>query len=105
MIVGGVVPKEYIPSIDKGIQEALNSGVLAGYPVEDVKVELIDGSWTLAIGYLRLAHVRLDLELTQQAIDDDLEVQLAHAGDDGLTSLMVGWRHRCCCGSERHLHR
>ena len=35
-IVGGVVPKEYIPSIDKGIQEALNSGVLAGYPVEDV---------------------------------------------------------------------
>ena len=43
-IVGGVVPKEYIPSIDKGIQEALNSGVLAGYPVEDVKVELIDGS-------------------------------------------------------------
>ena len=44
-IVGGVVPKEYIPSIDKGIQEALNSGVLAGYPVEDVKVELIDGSY------------------------------------------------------------
>ena len=44
-IVGGVVPKEYIPSIDKGIQEALNSGVLAGYPVEDVRVELIDGSY------------------------------------------------------------
>ncbi len=44
-IVGGVVPKEYIPSIDKGIQEALNSGVLAGYPVEDIKVELIDGSY------------------------------------------------------------
>ena len=44
-IVGGVVPKEYIPSIDKGIQEALKSGVLAGYPVEDVKVELIDGSY------------------------------------------------------------
>ena len=44
-IVGGVVPKEYIPSIDKGLQEALNSGVLAGYPVEDVKVELIDGSY------------------------------------------------------------
>ena len=36
-IVGGVVPKEYIPAIDKGIQEALNSGVLAGYPVEDVQ--------------------------------------------------------------------
>ena len=44
-IVGGVVPKEYIPSIDKGIQEALNSGVLAGYPVEDVRVELIYGSY------------------------------------------------------------
>ena len=44
-IVGGVVPKEYIPSIDKGIQEALNSGVLAGYTVEDVRVELIDGSY------------------------------------------------------------
>ena len=44
-IVGGVVPKEYIPSVDKGIQEALNSGILAGYPVEDVRVELIDGSY------------------------------------------------------------
>ena len=44
-IVGGVVPKEYIPAIDKGIQEALNTGVLAGYPVEDVRVELIDGSY------------------------------------------------------------
>ena len=43
-IVGGVVPKEYIPAIDKGIQEALHAGVLAGYPVEDVRVELIDGS-------------------------------------------------------------
>ena len=44
-IVGGVVPKEYIPAIDKGIQEALHAGVLAGYPVEDVRVELIDGSY------------------------------------------------------------
>ncbi len=44
-IVGGVVPKEYIPAIDKGIQEALNSGVLAGYPVVDVRVELVDGSY------------------------------------------------------------
>ena len=44
-IVGGVVPKEYIPSIDKGIQEALESGVIAGYPVVDVKVTLIDGSY------------------------------------------------------------
>ena len=44
-IVGGVVPKEYIPSIDKGIQEALNTGVIAGYPVVDVKVTLSDGSY------------------------------------------------------------
>ena len=44
-IVGGVVPKEYIPSIDKGIQEALNNGILAGYPVVDVRVELVDGSY------------------------------------------------------------
>ncbi|MDO4808208.1 MAG: elongation factor G, partial [Coriobacteriales bacterium] len=43
--VGGVVPKEYIPSIDKGIQEALNSGVIAGYPVQDIKVTLVDGSY------------------------------------------------------------
>ena len=43
--VGGVVPKEYIPSIDKGIQEALESGVIAGYPVQDIKVTLVDGSY------------------------------------------------------------
>ena len=44
-IVGGVIPKEYITPVDKGIQEALNSGVLAGYPVVDIKVQLIDGSY------------------------------------------------------------
>lgn len=44
-IVGGVVPKEYVTPIDKGIQEALNSGVLAGYPVVDIRVELVDGSY------------------------------------------------------------
>ena len=43
--IGGSVPKEYIPSVDKGIQEALNSGVIAGYPVQDVKVTLVDGSY------------------------------------------------------------
>jgi elongation factor G len=44
-IVGGRVPKEYIPSIDLGIQEAMESGVLAGYPVVDLRVELVDGSY------------------------------------------------------------
>ncbi len=44
-IVGGSIPKEYVPAVDKGIQEALNTGVLAGYPVVDVKVELVDGSY------------------------------------------------------------
>ena len=44
-IVGGVVPKEYIPAVDKGIQEQMRSGVLAGYPVLDVKVTLFDGSY------------------------------------------------------------
>ena len=44
-IVGGVIPKEFIPSVDKGIQEALETGVIAGFPTEDIKVELIDGSY------------------------------------------------------------
>lgn len=44
-IVGGTVPKEYIPAVNKGIQESLKNGVLAGYPVEDIRVELVDGSY------------------------------------------------------------
>ncbi|MCD7732082.1 MAG: elongation factor G [Oscillospiraceae bacterium] len=44
-IVGGAIPKEFIPAVDKGIQGAMKSGVLAGYPVVDVKVELYDGSY------------------------------------------------------------
>ena len=43
-IVGGSIPREYIKSVDQGIQEAMESGILAGYPVVDVTVELIDGS-------------------------------------------------------------
>ncbi|AEG16556.1 translation elongation factor G [Desulfofundulus kuznetsovii DSM 6115] len=44
-IVGGVVPKEYIPAIDAGVKEAMENGVLAGYPVVDVRVTLVDGSY------------------------------------------------------------
>jgi elongation factor G len=44
-VVGGVIPKEYIPAVDKGIQEQLKSGILAGYPVVDVKVSIFDGSF------------------------------------------------------------
>nr|VFK67522.1 MAG: translation elongation factor 2 (EF-2/EF-G) [Candidatus Kentron sp. UNK]VFK72810.1 MAG: translation elongation factor 2 (EF-2/EF-G) [Candidatus Kentron sp. UNK] len=44
-IVGGLIPKEYIPAVDKGIREEMENGVLAGYPVVDVKVTLYDGSY------------------------------------------------------------
>jgi elongation factor G len=44
-IVGGTVPREYIPAIDKGIQEAVQTGVIAGYPIVDVRVTLFDGSY------------------------------------------------------------
>ena len=44
-IVGGVIPKEYIPAVQKGMEEALNNGVVAGYPMVDVKVTLFDGSY------------------------------------------------------------
>ncbi|CUX97369.1 elongation factor G [Candidatus Hoaglandella endobia] len=44
-IVGGVVPKEYIPAVDKGIQEQIKSGILAGYPIVDIRVAAFDGSY------------------------------------------------------------
>jgi elongation factor G len=44
-IVGGKIPKEYIPAVDAGIEEAMSSGVLAGFPVVDVRIELVDGSY------------------------------------------------------------
>ena len=44
-ITGGKIPKEYIPAVDAGIQEAMQSGVIAGYPVVDIAIELVDGSY------------------------------------------------------------
>jgi elongation factor G len=44
-IVGGSIPREYIPSVDRGIKDSLDSGIVAGYPVVDVRVELVDGSY------------------------------------------------------------
>jgi elongation factor G len=44
-IIGGVIPQEYIPAVEKGVKEAAESGVLAGYPVTDIRVQLIDGSF------------------------------------------------------------
>ena len=44
-IVGGVIPREYIPAVDKGVKEALQGGVIAGYPIVDVKVAIFDGSY------------------------------------------------------------
>ncbi len=44
-IVGGVIPKQYIPAVNKGVQEAIVKGVIAGYPMVDVKVSLVDGSF------------------------------------------------------------
>ena len=44
-IVGGVIPKEYIPACIKGVEEGIQQGVLAGYPLVDMKVEIVDGSF------------------------------------------------------------
>jgi elongation factor G len=44
-IVGGTIPREYVPAVEKGVREAMDSGVLAGYPVVDVRVRLTDGSY------------------------------------------------------------
>jgi elongation factor G len=44
-IVGGTIPREYIPAVEKGVREAMETGVLAGYPVVDVRVTLFDGSY------------------------------------------------------------
>ena len=79
-IVGGKIPKEYIKPIDEGIQEAMGSGMLAGYPVVDVKVELIDG----VVPRRRLERARVqDRRLDGlQGGDEAREAEAARA-DDG----------------------
>jgi elongation factor G len=44
-IVGGVIPRQYIPAVEKGVRESLDLGILAGYPIVDVKMRLVDGSY------------------------------------------------------------
>jgi elongation factor G len=44
-IVGGVIPKEYIPAVEAGVKESMSNGIVCGYPIEDVKVQLVDGSY------------------------------------------------------------
>ena len=44
-IKGGNIPKEYIPSVEKGFKDSMQTGVLAGFPVESMKIELVDGSF------------------------------------------------------------
>jgi len=60
-VKGGVVPREYIPAVDKGIQDTLKAGILAGYPVVDVKVTLTFGSYhDVELERKRVPHGRLD---------------------------------------------
>ena len=90
---------------DDGVDELVALALLVGLHVDDrvtilaaatgladeLALGVLHGVASgLAVGDLRLAHVAVDLELTAQAVDDDLEVKLAHAGDDGLAGLLVG---------------
>ena len=73
------------------VDDAVAVLAVAAGLAHELALDAADGlAGGLAVGDLGLAHVRLDLELAQQAVDDDLEVQLAHAGDDGLAGLGVG---------------
>ncbi|MBW1918281.1 MAG: elongation factor G [Deltaproteobacteria bacterium] len=56
-IIGGAIPKEYIPAVEKGVREALETGVLAGYPLVDIKVALVDGSYHEVDSSERAFHV------------------------------------------------
>jgi elongation factor G len=66
-IVGGVVPKEYIPAVEKGVREAMNGGVLAGYPLVDLGVRLVDGSYHEVDSSERAFHFAASLALKEAA--------------------------------------
>ena len=80
-IVGGKIPKEYIPPIDLGIQEAMESGVLAGYPVVDVRVELVDGSYHDVDSSEMAFKVAGSMAFKER--DAAREAEAARAGDGG----------------------
>src|SRR5262245_12550954 len=85
-IVGGSVPKEFIPAVEKGLQSVLNSGVLAGFPVVDIKVSLVDGAShdvdSSAMAFEIAARMALPAALQKggPALPDPMrDVELAHA--------------------------
>ena len=71
-IVGGVVPREFIPAVEKGLEESMANGVLAGYPMVDIKAKLYDGSYhdvdssETALRLLHLLHLKKLLRLHNQ---------------------------------------
>ena len=82
-ITGGVIPKEYIPSIDKGIQDALKSGVLAGFPVVDVKVTLVFGFTTKSTPRTGLLCGRFDGHQGRHAEGDPRSPRTLHGRGSG----------------------
>jgi elongation factor G len=91
-IVGGVVPKQYIPAVDKGLREAMGEGVLAGYPVVDLKATLVDGSYhtvdssemafkVAASQALKRAFEQADPILLEPILEVEITVPDAYMGD------------------------
>jgi elongation factor G len=91
-IVGGVVPKQYIPAVEKGLREAMSEGVLAGYPVVDIKATLIDGSYhtvdssemafkVAASQALKKAFAEANPTLLEPVLEVEVEVPDEYMGD------------------------